>query len=215
MRQLRRLQNYYLWSKNNFGICASQDWVHGLFLWRSVLKAAGFGLSFQAWWRGRECLGFSDPGFVPDFPPSPDCAWALCETFCCEVRCLERTFKASQRTTRACAHDRDPNLIYKDTKRPVPEPVTSLLHTCSAKVTAVDLEDMAVEFELAMDFDAAQPVLLGNRPSAVIHATDTKLYLEDVQPDDQDKQLSQSQPVGAVDALFDAFHLAVPLVSSR
>eukprot|EP00435_Cladocopium_sp_Y103_P076208 s462_g81.t1 len=73
-------------------------------------------------------------------------------------------------------------------------------------VTAVDLEDVAVEISPPVDFDASRPVLLGSRPVGVIHVTDAKLYLEDVRPEDAEVTVSQSSPVGAVDQIFEAFH---------
>ena len=206
MRQLRRLHNYKQWAVTHWGQCSLQAWTHGLFLWKSILRAKGFGRSFQQWWTGRTVWGFHDLGSVPDFPPSVEVACSLCHTFEGEVRWFERQLRDAQRVTKTSAHERNPNLIFKDTRRAIPEPVTSLLHKTKAQVTAVDLEDLAVDFSPQLDFDDTRPVLLGSRPVSIIHATETRLYLAEVSKADVGSSLVQTTPVGSVDAIFEAFH---------
>ena len=62
MKQLRRLQNYQAWAQKHSGMSTSEDSLHGIFLWRSILHAPGFGISFQHWWKQRESIGLGDPG---------------------------------------------------------------------------------------------------------------------------------------------------------
>ena len=206
MKQLRRLHNYRLWAAANFSQCPLQSWTHGLYLWRSILQASGFGRSFQQWWLSRAVAGFHDVGSVPDFPPSADVACVLCDSFEGEVRCLERRLRLAQRAAKTCAHDRNPNLIFRDTRKSFPEPVTSLLQRKTAQVVSVDFEDVAVEIHPPVTFDESRPVCLGEKLVGVIHATDTKVYLEDVTHATLEGPISQTHPVGHLDHIFEAFH---------
>eukprot|EP00435_Cladocopium_sp_Y103_P053991 s1724_g17.t1 len=206
LKQLRRLQNYHRWAKSHYGQSSSQQALHGLYLWKSVLQATGFRPSFASWWTSHRCAGLQDPCVVPDFPPSPDVACLLCEAFQGEVQYLERQLQAAKKSTRVAQHAAQPNLIYKDTRRPVPEPVTSLLHTVQAHVTEVDSDDVAVDFEPPCVFDVSKPVLVDEKPVRIIHATEDRLYLEDLPSVEPNCRLKQVRPLGALDEVFHAFH---------
>ena len=206
MKQLRRLQNYVRWAQVHFGHSTGEISLHGMHLWKSILNAPGFGISFQHWWQSRGSVGLGDPGFVPDFPPDVPAAFAFCDVFHSEVACLERRLQAAKHATRASQHKRDANLIYQDTKRVQPEPVTSLLITQRARILEVDAEDHAVEFSPACAFDDTKPVMINDHPVPIIHATDERLYLEDISRAEQDAVLQQSQPLGALPDIFQAFH---------
>ena len=130
----------------------------------------------------------------------------LCECFQCEVRALERRLHQAKLSSRKQAHLQNPNLIFKDTRRPPPEPVTSLLVQSSSVVVEVDETDVAVVIEPPCQFDDSRPVVLDTVPVQVIHATDTKLYLTSVQDAIVGTSVTQSSPVGALDAVFEAFH---------
>ena len=205
-KQLRRLWNYCNWAQANWQAATVQSWTHGLLLWRSILEAPGFGLNFATWWTGRGCIGLSDPGFVPQHPPAPDLALQLCECFASEVRCLERRLVQARKTARAHAHSRNPNLVFKDTQRPMPEPVSTLLIQHKSQVTEVDADEAAVVIDPPCQFDDTKPVVLGTTATAVIHATTDKVYLETVQAAQVGQTVSQSHPVGDLDEVFRAFH---------
>ena len=144
LRQLRRLHNYHRWALTHHGTATGDQLLHGCMLWSSIIRASGFHGSFQEWWLSRRCIGLQDPGFVPAHPPTADVACQLCEAFLGEVRALERSLNAAKSAARVSAHKRNANLIYHDTKRPMPEPVTSLLVLKKAKVTELRPEDSAV-----------------------------------------------------------------------
>ncbi|CAL1147997.1 unnamed protein product [Cladocopium goreaui] len=206
MKQLRRLQNYMRWAQHHYGHASSEEALHGLYLWKSILNAHGFGSSFQTWWRSRESIGLGDPGFVPDFPPPADVAQAIGDIFHSEVAILERKLSAAKKATRISQHQRDANLIYKDTKRTPPEPVTSLLITQRAVVTEIDDQDCAVDFEPPSCFDESKPVLVGHKAVPIIHATENRLYLEDLSSMQPETVLHQAQPLGSLPEIFAAFH---------
>jgi len=206
MKQLRRLVNYANWARSHWATATTAEWTHGLLLWRSILEAPGFGRGFQQWWMGRVCVGLSDPGFVPLSPPDLAVATQLCECFQCELRSFESRLAHSKKAARVQAHERNPNLIFKDTSRPFPEPVSSLLVKTKSVVADVDPEDVAVTLKQPCLFDDTKPVLVNDVPVSVIHATEDKVFLESIQGVQPGMSVTQSTPVGALDAVFEAFH---------
>ena len=206
MKQLRRLQNYSRWAQVYHGYASGDEAHHGLFLWKSILNAHGFSGTFQQWWLSRDSIGLGDPGFIPDFPPPAPVAHAISDIFQSEVTILERRLSAAKKATRVSQHQRDANLIYKDTRRTPPEPVTSLLTTTRAVVTAVDEQDCAVDIEPPSSFDDTKPVLVGTMAVPIIHATESRLYLEDTTSMQPTTVLSQAQPIGSLPEIFAAFH---------
>lgn len=206
MKQLRRLANYANWARSHWTTQSDMAWTHGLQLWRSVLAAPGFGRGFQQWWQERVCIGLSDPGFVPVALPDPAMAYQLYECFDCELRGFESRLARSKKAHRAHAHEINPNLIFQDTKRPAPEPVSSLLVKHKTVVAEVDLDDVAVTLQTPCPFDDTQPVFVDDVPVHVIHATEDKVFLESVQGVKPGMSVTQSHPVGALDAVFEAFH---------
>ena len=205
LKQLRRLHNYANWARVHQGSSCQVSVVHGLDLWKSILRAPGFYPSFQLWWTGRHCVGLGDPGFVPSHMPPFPFARVLCEVFECEVRHLESLLLRSRVSHRRWRHKQDPNLIFKETKRPPPEPVTSLLSVARAQIAEVDMDESAVEFEPSGTFDDTKPVQVGDRFVNIIHATDSRLYLDSVDGLSTGQTLSQSKPLGALPDLFAAF----------
>lgn len=206
LKQLRRLVNYNNWAQSNWHAASVQSWTHGLLLWRSILDAPGFGHSFASWWIGRGCIGLSDPGFVPLHPPTPDIALQLCECFSSEVRCFERRLMQARKTARVLAHVHNPNLVFRDTQRPVPEPVSTLLVHQSSQVAEVDEDDVAIVLDPPCLFDDTKPVMVGTQATEVIHATETKVYLASVRDAQVGQPVTQTQPVGTLDEVFQAFH---------
>lgn len=206
LKQLRRLWNYFHWSQSHWQNTSVQSWTHGLLLWRSILDAPGFGLNFATWWTGRGCFGLSDPGFVPGHPPAPDLALQLCECFSSEVRCLERRLVQAKKTARAQAHSRNTNLIFQDTRNPMPEPVSTLLVQHKSQVTEIDADEVAVVIDPPCQFDDTRPLVLGTQVTTIVHATPDKVYLEDVEDVQVGQVVTQTEPIGALDAVFQAFH---------
>jgi hypothetical protein len=206
VKQLRRLQNYHRWASVHFGHANTQLALHGLYLWKSILQAPGFWPSFSQWWSHRWCVGFVDPVVVPVCPPDAMTALAFCEAFNCELRSLEVTLNAARRTAKTSMHLSNPNLVYKDTRRPMPEPVTSLLDTTAARVTETDPEEVAVEFTPECSFDPTRPVVFDGQAVSIIHATEDKLYLDSMPKTQPGGKVTQTKPVGSLQAIFQAFH---------
>ena len=206
LRQLRRLHNYHRWALAHHGVASGDLQLHGSYLWQSILRAPGFGVSFSSWWTTRRCVGLQDPGFIPVSPPPAHVGYMLCEAFLGEIRAFERTLAAAKITAQANAHKANPNLIYRDTKRPMPEPVTSLLISKKTRVSEVRPDEGAVLVDSTVDFDADVPVLVDSCPVGLIHATDDALYLSDLSSVAVGSQICQTQPIGRLEDVFAAFH---------
>lgn len=205
LKQLRRLHNFANWSRANHQVDSSASRSHGLALWNCILRAPGFSPSFQAWWSCRHFVGLGDPGWIPSFLPDCRLAQLICEVFSCEVRHLEFQLQQNRRGYRRWQHQMDPNSIFRDTKRPPPEPVSTLLESARSCVVEVDPEDMAIVIDPPCQFDETVPVQVGDVAIPIIHATDTKLYLESLDAVAVDNKVCQSKAVGALDDLFLAF----------
>ncbi len=87
IKQVRRLQSYCRWV--GASDTRSIDGLHGASLWSSILRAAGFGISFSSWWTQRSCPLPFDPLEVPSYPPSAFVADRIYQALLFEVRTLE------------------------------------------------------------------------------------------------------------------------------
>ena len=143
---------------------------------------------------------------MPAHPPPADVAWLLCETFQCEVQHLERRLLSAKQAARTCAHRSDPNLIYKDTRRPVPEPVTSLLCTRKAQIIECEPDTCSVVVDPPTEFDPMKPVCVGTKPVGIVHVADDAVYLTDLPDVAIGSTITQTDPVGTLDEVFAAFH---------
>ena len=137
--------------------------------------------------------------------PDADLALLLCEVFSCEVRFLESQLNQNRKGHKKWQHQQDPNAIFKDTRRPPPEAVSTLLESGRSEVVEVVEEDVAVAIEPPCQFDDQKPVLIDGTPVSIIHATDTMLYLDTVHGVEVGSKVCQTTAIGSLDALFSAF----------
>ena len=205
LKQLRRLHNFANWAWAHRKASTPSSLCHGFALWTSILRAPGFWPSFPEWWSGRCFVGLGDPGWIPTFLPNADLAQLLCEVFSSEVRYLESQLNQNRRGHKKWQHQQDPNAIFRDTRRPPPEPVATLLECSRAEVVEVVAEDVAIAIEPPVQFGEQKPVLVDDKPISIIHATDSMLYLESVAGVEVGSKVSQMTAVGSLDALFSAF----------
>lgn len=205
-KQLRRLQNYCRWIENEHGRAVLSDGLHGIALWHSILTAPGFVPNFCSWWLQRQYRHPDDPACVPPCRPTAPVARRMFDTMLAEVRLLETRLHAAKAARRRHQHEEDPNLIFKDVARDSPEPVETLLQSTTAKVTYVDESESAVVFDQPVDLDSSTPVWIAGAPVSVIHADHDKLWIESVDGILPNDQMVQTQPIGSLDAIFDAFH---------
>lgn len=206
MKQLRRLDNYRHWAHHHFGHSDSAQLTHGLLLWQSIIQAAGFPGGFCTWWSQRMYIGLGDPGLVPLYMPPPAQAAQFFEVFQCEVRWLETQLKNSKRSYRSLQHELNPNLVYRDVRRPMPAPVTSLLHIASTVVTDVVPEDSAIVVDPPQQFDPSLPLLIQGKPVDIIHDTPDKLFVTSVDQVQVAAKVEQPRLLGSLPDIFEAFH---------
>lgn len=207
LRQLRRLDNYARWATHHWTSDALATLEHGMQLWSSVLRAPGFRPQFATWWTGRHYHGLGDVTHIPLGMPPPAVAVQIVEMFTSEVRWLERLLSSNKRTLQVHKHTVNRNLIFRDVKRPTPEPVTSLLHRATTTVVAIDTDDNAVIVDPPQEFAADAPILVGGIPTEIIHATSDKLFVADLAGINLSDKVVQTKPLGKLQDIFDAFHV--------
>eukprot|EP00438_Fugacium_kawagutii_P034754 Skav221193 [mRNA] locus=scaffold3557:101113:110462:+ [translate_table: standard] len=196
IKQLRRLDNYVRWAEHHWSLEPSSQHDHGHRLWTSILTATGFSPSFADWWKGREFHGLGDVASLPVLMPNHAIAAKMLEMFTCEVRWFEQLLRGNKRIFQQHKHQVNPNLIYRDVKRPTPEPVTSLLHRATTKVVEIDPDDVALLVDPPQQFDPE-----------VVQATPDKLFVEDVTSAREFDTVEQTRPMGKLQDIFEAFHI--------
>eukprot|EP00438_Fugacium_kawagutii_P030157 Skav235179 [mRNA] locus=scaffold721:273036:277949:- [translate_table: standard] len=206
LKQLRRLDNYRHWAQQHFATTVGTARVHGIELWSSVLHAKGFPQGFERWWQDREHVMVGDPFCIPGSMPNPEVAHQVFFAFQSEVRWLESQLRSAKQSYRKWQHETNPNLVFRDVRRPSPEPVTSLLQVASSHVTEVDPTDCAILIDPPQQFNPEVPVTVQGKPVHIVHATPDKLYLASTEGMAPSQQVEQARPIGRLDAIFDAFH---------
>ena len=140
-RQLRRLQSYHRWaSSSKVSQCPGDQ---GVALWKSILEVTGFQPSFASWWISRTYHCPDDVMVIPEFPPLPDVALKIYHAFLTEVRSLEQKLQQAQRASAKHRREVDPNLIFKDIRRPPALPVETLVENATTRVVHVDADQSA------------------------------------------------------------------------
>ena len=162
--------------------------------------------AFQAWWPQRQlhCLG--DPLWIPCEPPAHALVEVILGAFHHEVRSLESQLQQAKGHFAKFAHEVDPQLVYKDVKRPMPEPVTSLVQPCEATVTELCHDDCSLILDRSVSLDCSLPVSLGGVSVSVIHADTDQVWVDSLESVPCPSKLVQPQFLGSLPALFDAFH---------
>lgn len=212
-KQLRRLQNYCRWidSRPATGVV---DSLHGIGLWNSILKAPGFCPTFAQWWPTRLYVSPLDPVSLPVFCPPSAVAHQIYDAVLAEVRLFEQRLQNAKRANRQTQLERDRNLVFREVARSPAAPVDSLLHRVEAVVTRVDVEECAVELSRPVSLLPDMPVWVSGQQCEVIHADHDKIWLHDVSTITPEDRCLQTQHVGDLRALFDAFHEEVTVVSA-
>ena len=204
-KQLRRLQNYCVWVKNR-DVTKPADVAHGLGLWRSVINAPGFVPSFSQWWKGRMYRGPSDPAEIPAWLPAHDVACVIFDAFRCEVRVLEQNLISAQRVRKREQHLQDANLVFRDVRRPPPEPVETLLQHAKCKVVEVQPEFHGLVVDQLPGFDLTRPVMIQGQAHEVVHQDTDTIWIDDTSQVTVGSAVTQTTYLGELPAIFEAFH---------
>ena len=204
-KQVRRLQNYCRWVDNHTA-GRTLDSCHGISLWNSVLRAPGFAPSFAQWWPSRLYLSPADPAEIPLFCPPSGVAHHIFDAVLAEVRLYEQRLNQLRSAHRQHQHQVDRNLVFRELARPSAAPVESLLHQVSGVVDYVDTHESALVLQEPADLRSDLTLWVGGVPRTVIHAESDKVWVDDVSGVSPDASVAQSEPIGDLQTIFDAFH---------
>ena len=203
-KQLRRLQSYCRWALSTN--TQSGDGFHGVALWSSILKASGFSQGFSLWWPQRSCPLPLDPVSIPPYPPCAFVADRIYQALLFEVRAFEAKLQQAQKAHATQQRQDKPDLLFRDLKQPPPLPVESLLVGNQTTVSAVCVDEMAIELDPPCVFEAESPILSGGHVLSVLHAEPDKIWVEDLHDLQEHTPVTQNTLVGTLPALFEAFH---------
>ena len=203
-KQLRRLQQHCRWTQR--ADPHPTDYVHGIALWNSILRASGFGSGFASWWDRRLYVSPLDPLSMPLHCPSGSVAGQIYDALLAEVRLLEQRLAQARLSRRRAQHEADRHLVFREVRRSPAAPVDSLLHQQAATVVRVDAEECAVELDQPLDLRSQFSVWIGGREVEVVHAEADKVWVTDVFDGTEQARCVQSHLVGDLRELFDAFH---------
>ena len=204
-KQLRRLQSYHRWATSS-KVDMSGPSEHGAALWKSILNASGFCPSFAVWWTSRSYQCPGDVGCIPEFPPLPVVALQIYHSLLAEVRTLEQRLQQARRTHANHRRATDPNIIFKDVRRPPALPVETLLDSTSTFVSQVDASESALELDPPCEFDLSQPLLVAGHAVTINHAEPDKVWVDPLPDVSSGVRVAQTRYLGSLPAIFDAFH---------
>ena len=123
---MRRLQNFCRWAESHEA-GNSDDPLHGIAFWNSILRAPGLAPGFTLWWPTRWYVCPADPVAVPQFCPASWVARCIYDAVFAEVRLFEQRLTQMRAMHRTTQHALDRNLIFREVARPQAEPVDTLL----------------------------------------------------------------------------------------
>lgn len=203
---MRRLQNFCRWAESHEA-GNSDDPLHGIALWNSILRAPGLAPSFTLWWPTRWYVCPADPVAVPQFCPESWVARCIYDAVFAEVRLFEQRLTQMRAMHRTTQHALDRNLIFREVARPQAEPVDTLLHQVQGVVSEVDEHEVAVVLAAPVAVRDDLPLWIGGSPKKVIHAESDKVWLEDVSDVAVSAVVAQTEPLGDLASIFEAFHM--------
>eukprot|EP00435_Cladocopium_sp_Y103_P076071 s49_g75.t1 len=202
-KQLRRLEAY---ARNACKPAQSmQKALHLTREWRAILNAPGFTGGFKVWWACRDTHMPEVPYDLPDSPLEAHAATALCFAFEVEVRALEKVLIKEMVNKAKQHHVDNPMKIFKDVQKPQVQPVQMLIDRSSATVLEVDADENAFTFDERTQFDVTQNLSTSKGPLVPIHASEDKVWVEDLSTLAPGDQVTQDTPIGDLATLFARF----------
>eukprot|EP00435_Cladocopium_sp_Y103_P065573 s99_g27.t1 len=142
--QLRRMVAYHQLVVKDSPTASALD--HKFKLWRSILFAHGFGKSFSLWWMNRPGRKSHDMTFLPQNPPDSQLAKYCLDQFQIEVSALETELKSQRHDKQVQRYQQDLNQIFRDIRKPAPQPVQLLVakETCTVQ-EVIDVQEVRVD----------------------------------------------------------------------
>ncbi len=202
-KQLRRLQSYTRWCTSS--TLGSAGYLHGIELWRAILRAPGFYPAFSTWWLHRHYRCPTDVAIIPEFPPCASVATNIYEALLAETRALEVSLRQAGLAVAKHKRETNPNTIFQDVRRPAALPVETLLSGQSSTVVALDEPDSAIEIDPPCTFEQGIPLVLGGTELVVHHAEPDKLWVESIPEQALGHKVVQHKQLGTLPEVFEAF----------
>lgn len=202
-RQLRRLQSYVALTSAPGN--APHKWQHRRELWASILKAKGFGKSFELFWHSRPFKVATVSDILPTKPPPHEVALGFFLNFQAIFSSFEKTLIRERTKLARQRRTDDPNVIFKDLARPRSLPVQTILSKSIVHVSYVSTDHKHIEYTPAR-LDTTQPVF---GPVGMLMPDSHEAGKMDFQMDPQIQTgdtLVQQTLQGELSEVFDAFH---------
>ena len=209
-RQLSRLQAVYQAQKKCLNPATGQhqsiarlDHLAGL--WSSVLRAPGFGRSFQEWWLLREVTLAGDLERIPQACPGPQQSMQVFLAFQANFQAFERKLLGHRKAQAQQRRQQDPCLIFRDIRSPPKAPVETLLDKKVAHIIEVDIEDQALVLDCDKPWDAAVPFTINGVPVHAVHVETDKVWVSSLDGVDPEFPLEQKRVIGSLLEIFSEF----------
>ena len=123
-----------------------------------------------------------------------------------EVRALEQRLQQARQAVAKLKRENDPNTIFRDIKRPAALPVETLVANASSQVSALDLEDCALEIDPPCQFDRTLPLTIAGHVVNIHHAEHDKVWVDSLPLVEPGARIVQTRYLGSLPDLFEAFH---------
>eukprot|EP00435_Cladocopium_sp_Y103_P065592 s31_g27.t1 len=133
--QLRRLVAYTNHVKYDRAELQARE--HKFRLWRAILLAPGFGKGFSFWWPSRATQHESAPLLIPSHAPDLVMATAILAAFRLEFQACDAMLAQQRHERNAKRYETDVNQIFRDVRKPSPQPVQLLLAKEKLEVATV------------------------------------------------------------------------------
>ena len=146
-------------------------------LWSSVLRAPGFGRSFQEWWLLREVTLAGDLEYIPQACPGPQQSMQVFLAFQANFLAFERKLMGHRKAQAQQRCQQDPCLIFRDMRSPPKAPVETLLDKKVARIIEVDVEEQALVLDCDKPWDPAVPFTINGVPVHAVHVETDKVWV--------------------------------------
>eukprot|EP00438_Fugacium_kawagutii_P010337 Skav212590 [mRNA] locus=scaffold125:530151:534734:+ [translate_table: standard] len=201
-KQLRRLEAF---ARTSATVRTVQQQTHRFREWRAILRAPGFGPSFQNWWSTQPRAHNLIPTTLPDLPITQESAVALRDVFAAEVRAFEKIL-VSELTSKATANRlSNPYKVFQDVKKEKVSPVQLLDYSKSTTVVNVCEEEMAVEVSPPVTFSPNHNIHTTEGPIQPIHLEPDKIWVKTIDNLHEGDTLQQDILIGQLTDMFEKF----------
>ena len=178
---------------------------HQKALWNSILHAKGFQPSFRTWWAQQD-HGFGVVESVPAHPPVIGDAVSLRDGLLVVLARFEAVLNQSRKHANRLQQATTLVDLYRTVRKPAAPQVDSLHNSCSAVVTSICEQDLAVTFDKSDDWpDDQAPFAFPCGTKSPFMVTPDTVWLDSIKGIEVGDVAHQVTRLGSLPALFDAF----------